>query len=134
MQSKPRALKEMALKFMSITSHDDVNTGLFSVTVLILRRKNRIAYFYLILFERIFLLHINYFFGLISVKFPWYFCKTQVFLEQPRVVSRWNSTDPFYRILLCKCNQIRGTNLNVSKRPKLNAYFFFFVKKKKTKI
>lgn len=70
MQSKPRALKEMALKFMSITSHDDVNTGLFSVTVLILRRKNRIAYFYLILFERIFLLHINYFFGLISVKFP----------------------------------------------------------------
>lgn len=65
MQSKPRALKEMALKFMSITSHDDVNTGLFSVTVLILRHKNRIAYFYLILFERIFLLHINYFFGLI---------------------------------------------------------------------
>lgn len=65
MQSQPRALIEMALKFMSITSHDDVNTGLFSVTVLILRHKNRIAYFYLIVFECIFLLHINYFLSLL---------------------------------------------------------------------
>lgn len=50
-----------------------------------------------------------------------------MFLEHPKSYVRWTSnwfgTDPFYRVLLYKCSQMRGTDLNVSKRSKLNAFF-----------
>ena len=91
--------------------------------------------FYLVLLECI-----NYFIVLIlsvaSTNNFHFISAKKKSVEAPRLGSRWNSdgfgADPFQgSIIIHKCSQMRGTELNVSKRSKLD---FFLVKKKKNLI